>query len=278
MRLRTAILVLAVTPGWAPALAQAPLDAEQDRILADARHTALNYTTRLPDFICNEVVRRFEAYGTESSWRNLGTLTLQLTFFEHHETYRLIALNGHSTTQNYDSIDGARSYGEFGSILLLLFHPDTKAAFQWRQWSSIRGRRVAVYSFQVAGTDSHFELSAGTNRVIVPYHGLISIEPESGRVLRIEDEAEPPDKFLIQQSYTALDYDFIDVGGQQYLLPARTEVRMLEVAPPPKLRRGELPPLKPRTDLQLRHRNVTEFRDYRKYTADSTLKFDGKLF
>ena len=52
---------------------------------------------------------------------------------------------------------------------------------------------------------------------------------------------------------TTVDYDFADVGGRDYLLPARSETEM----------RGRLAAA----------RSVTDFRDYHKFAADSTVDF-----
>jgi hypothetical protein len=54
-----------------------------------------------------------------------------------------------------------------------------------------------------------------------------------------------------------LDYDFIDVGGQTYLLPVHSETVL--AAPP------------------FRHRNETEFLVYKKFSADATITYDGTV-
>jgi hypothetical protein len=54
-----------------------------------------------------------------------------------------------------------------------------------------------------------------------------------------------------------VNYDFADVGGKPYLLPASSETEMLS--------------------LELWARNHTEYREYRKFSADSTIRFgEGK--
>jgi hypothetical protein len=57
----------------------------------------------------------------------------------------------------------------------------------------------------------------------------------------------------LDDAVTTVDYDFADIGGQNYLLPARgvSEVR----------------------SLRLETRNRVEFREYRKFSAHSTLTF-----
>jgi hypothetical protein len=119
---------------------QTPADAEQVRVLEQARQTALNYSTWLPDFICTEVIHRYEAYGPAGAFRSTDILTLQLSYFRLHENYKLVARNNRPTKLNLASVGGAFSEGEFGSKLRLIFHPDSKAEFAF----SRRGAQSAT--------------------------------------------------------------------------------------------------------------------------------------
>jgi hypothetical protein len=71
--------------------------------------------------------------------------------------------------------------------------------------------------------------------------------------ITLEGEDIPP-SFPVQQTKAVLDYDFTKIGDQDFLLPLRAEVRM-------------------RTD-KLLTRNDVEFRMYRKFSAEATVKFD----
>jgi hypothetical protein len=74
-------------------------------------------------------------------------------------------------------------------------------------------------------------------------------------VMRVTLEAETlPPSFPIQEARTMLDYDYIDISGQDFLLPLRSEMRMREG--------------------RLLVKNLTEFRSYRKFGADATITFD----
>ena len=63
-----------------------------------------------------------------------------------------------------------------------------------------------------------------------------------------------PSSFPLREASTVLDYDFVKIGDRTYLLPLRAEVRM-------------------RSEHYLT-RNDVEFRQYRKYSADSSITFD----
>jgi len=70
----------------------APSGDEQRRILIDARRMALVYDKSLPDFICDQEVRRY--HGDRGGWALKDTLTLRLSYFGQKEVYKPPPING----------------------------------------------------------------------------------------------------------------------------------------------------------------------------------------
>ncbi|MDR3699923.1 MAG: hypothetical protein P4L56_09835 [Candidatus Sulfopaludibacter sp.] len=257
----------------AAALAQTPAEGGPPNLLEEARRTALNYSKSLPDFICTELIHRFEGYGPTGPLRPTDVLTLQLTYFQMKENYKLVARNNKSTKASLASVGGAFSQGEFGSKLMLLFHPTSKAEFTFEEWTTIGDRRVAVYTFRVKRVNSHFEMRVAQNSVVAGYHGEVFIDEPTQRVLRVAETIDVPEGFPVQFSHNTEDYDFVDVSGHAYLLPVRCESLAADL-PPVRGRGGRLMDTESQKANQIRYRNVIEFRDYRKYAAESTLSFD----
>jgi hypothetical protein len=83
------------------------------------------------------------------------------------------------------------------------------------------------------------------------------IDPASARVMRIEMSARSfPSDFPIDDVESATDYEYIRLGdAKQYLLPVHAETLSCQ--------RGT-------NDCS---RNVIDFRNYRKYTGESTITF-----
>jgi hypothetical protein len=91
-------------------------------------------------------------------------------------------------------------------------------------------------------------------------------------VLRLTTEVDPPPGFPMRETTTTIDYDFRAIGVEQYLLPVHAEVRMFELPSEESLSHLT------RSDRELarrgiRYYNIVEFRDYRKFSTDSTLSF-----
>ena len=239
-----------------PAPIPPPPPDEQARILDEVRQNALNYSRSLPDFICTQVTRRyFDPSGLEF-WRAEDTLTVRLSYFEQKEDYKLILVNNRVTDQNYNSLGGATSSGEFGSMLRAVFESRSQARFDWSRWATLRGRRVYVFAYRVAQPWSEWHINWEKKLDIVAgYHGEIFVDRETHMVMRLTLDAEDiPPSFPVQQARTVLDYDFSTIGDRSYLLPLRAEVRM-------------------RSD-KLLTKNDVEFRMYRKFSAEASVKFD----
>jgi hypothetical protein len=242
---------------------QSPPEPKADElrdVIAEARRKALNYSASLPDFICTEAVRRYEGNG-KGEWNQHDSLTVQLSYFDHEENYKLTALNGHKTERTYDEMGGALSKGEFGSMLLSVFVPTSRTKFRWLNWTTLRKRTSYVIGFRIDPKDSTYMLrvgryGAGEVSTVPGQHGFVYIDRETKDVLRIDCEADSiPTDFPLENATRLLDYGEADVGGRMYLLPLHAEVRMM-----------------PRGGWSVT-RNDVEFTAFRKFTGESTISF-----
>ena len=234
-----------------------PSEQEQRRIIEEARRNALEYTAGLPDFVCLQITRRFvDPSGLEMDWLKYDEIKTRVSYFEHHENYEVMSVNNKVTSRTMLELGGAISTGEFGSMLAELFSPSTEAEFRWARHSLLRGHGVYVFHLYVPRRRSRWQISfQGKRKLIAGYRGLVYIDKESERVLRIVTKADdmPPD-FPIQEAQQRLDYDLTDISGRRFLLPLKAQMRS---------RQG-----------RTLTRNNTEFRLYRKFTAEATITFD----
>ncbi len=258
-RLRDASAELPV-PVEAPefAHAAAPSDEERSVLIRDAREQALNYVRSLPDFVCSQVVQRFE--NVRGYWARKDTLEIKLTFFERKENYQLRTVNGRSSLRRYRDVGGAITEGEFGTLLAHIFSPEHFAAIEWDHWTTLRKRAAHVLRFRLAveHSEAHLQVyrpAGGTYDATAGQHGFVYVDSETHAVLRIVAESDSlPPRFPIRSAITSLDYDYAEVGGHSFLLPLRAEILM--------------------TTSDLSTRNEVEFRDYRKYAAESSVSFE----
>ncbi len=242
-----------------PLRGQGLSEADAAALIEKARAEALRYSETLPDFLCTQTVDRYADPRGDNRWQKLDVLTVKLSFSGHHEDYKLTAIDGKPTDLDYMSAGGPTSKGEFGSLLMQVFDPQTQAAFHWKGWSSVRRQRTAVFTYRVDQKHSQYLVSYGAvessvDGVVAGFHGEVAVEPESGRVLRITQRAELPPRFPITEANATVEYGYAAVGEQRYLLPAHADT---------VIQAGKY-----------RTENRTDFTSYRKFQAETTITFD----
>jgi hypothetical protein len=245
--------------------AQAPTPERTSAAIEMSRKVALDYARSLPDFICTQLVDRYVDFDHSTqrvSWRWVDTLTIKLSYFDQREDHTLVLVNGKPSEKSYTDLGGAISAGEFALMQKQVFDRASQADFTWKKWNKAGKRQAATYLYRVDVSHSRFMLDfltpAGLTQDIVGHHGTLELDRETGNVLSMTYIADAiPKTCPISLSNTAVSYEFADGGGKQYLLPASSETEM--------------------RSRELWTRNRAEYRDYRKFSADSTVRFgDGK--
>jgi hypothetical protein len=229
------------------ALAKLPL-------IEQARYYALDFGNELPNFVVNQVVTRYLEHSASRNWQLQDKLEIELTYqTDKGEQFKVVTIDGKPTTTTYDSLGGSTSTGEFGSILMALFLPRSNAEFKEVKHDNLNGRDTVVYEFRVKRTDSTSRITDKNSgkSVIAGYSGSIWIDTETKRVLRIEESNdEIPAGFPITLSENAVDYDWVTIAGERFLLPVHAEL------------------LLGRDADRIYTKNTIEFRKYHKFEGD----------
>jgi hypothetical protein len=251
------VAILAMLAAWP--LAAQELDPEQAALLEQTRQAALRYSNSLPDFLCTQIVQRAQDMRGDGRWRSIDKLTLKLSYFDHKEDYKLMQINGKDTLQDFLSVGGSLSTGEFGTRLFAVFDPRSHADFKWKGWSTLRKRKVARFSYHIEQKHTNFLIqygpdSKGPNAIVVPYHGEVLVDEETHMVLRLTQQAEIPSTFPISANESWVDYDYADVGGKPFLLPVHAYS-------------------KTRSGRYVAENNI-DFREYRKFQIESNITFE----
>lgn len=245
-----------------PAGSARPAEAEANDLLERTRSATLAVAQAMPDFIVKQLIKRSVAYGTTNNWMAQDNLTIAVGYRANSgEQYKLLAKNGipvgQEVTEGRDYskyVGGASSSGvEYISAMADLFKPESKAEFRLADTDQIRGRRTLVYEYEVKRAFSHLSLTAGNATVTVGSRGRMWIDRETNRVLRFEQIAtEIPGDFEITAASTIIEYDWVTIGENKYLLPTNSDIRLTSV----------------NTRLTLQSRNEIRFRGYQKFGAE----------
>ena len=243
----------------------APSPEDQDRLLDRMHEYADHYINGLPNFLCTQVTRHTEALAGSEKWQKGDTLVERLSYNAGQEHRTVESVNGkriapgkklpHSTPTQLST------EGEFGLLLRSVLGKDGRATFQWGRWDTVSGHNLAVFDYTVDLAHSDLELSShenGVAKAIVPYHGSVWADPETGAVWRISDTTtEIPQRLFTRELSTVVDYSETVIGQTKYLLPVHATVLL--------------------TLWTRRVRHELDFQDYRKFEARSVITFGSDV-
>jgi hypothetical protein len=204
------------------------IDVKKLPLLEQARYHAAEFMADLPNFVVTQIVTRSVRTPEKKDWQQQDKLEIELSYrAKTGEQFKLIRYNDKPTQMTYQQLKGATSTGEFGSILGALFFPQSQAEFKEVRREIFHGRQTVIYDFRVKKAFSHntiTDINSGRT-VTTAYSGSVWIDIESGRALRIEQSSEDIQPgFPITLAENAVEYDWITIDGQRYLLPVYAEL------------------------------------------------------
>jgi hypothetical protein len=245
-----------------PVASARPPDAEGIALLELTRAATLAAAAAMPDFIVKQLIKRSLAYGSTNNWQPQDNLTIAVGYRANQgEQYKVLAINGIPSgpevkeSRNYSKyVGGASSSGvEYISALADLFKPESKTEFKLADTDLIRGRRTLVFEYEIKRPYSQLTLSSGDASATVGSRGRVWIDREANRVLRFEQiatEIEP--NFPITAASSVIDYDWVTIGENKFLLPTNSEILLTNVS----------------QRMKLQSRNEIRFRGYQKFGAE----------
>ncbi|HWS99084.1 MAG TPA: hypothetical protein VN256_02355 [Pyrinomonadaceae bacterium] len=264
-----------------PAASAPPSPAEAAEVLTKASRAALEAAQTIPDFIVKQLVTRSQAREHTRNWRVVDRLTVAVSYRESAggEQYKLLAINGlpeaeaESERGSYEQAGGSTTTGEFASLLIRLFMPESETEFKAVDTDTLRGRRSVVYEFAIKKSKALNKLvygrrgEADRRETMTGMRGRVWIDRELSRVLRVEyttTEVEPD--FPITQLDKTIDFDWVTIGDERYLMPIAAEtiftttVSVTHYDPRRQMKVTE--------PLTFQNRNEIRFRNYQKFGAE----------
>lgn len=258
-----------------PAAFQLPGAEESASVLAKARESTLAAVQDMPDFVVKQLIQRGISYAGTNNFRNQDRLVVAVSYrapeFEGArgaEEYRILSIDGVQQTapqikNSYQEVGGTSSTGEFVTVLNTIFKAENEAKFEPIDTDVVRGRRAIVYSFEIDREKKpEFITASGAGSTHSGMRGKIWIDREIARVLRVESAATGiPDDFPVRAASRAIDYDWVAISGEKFLLPSLSDVRLTS-------RYGR---------EMYETRNVIRFKDYQKYGSEVRIIEDDEV-
>lgn len=245
-----------------PVAAKLPSEKEATEILEKTRQNSLTAVEEMPDFVVKQLINRSIAYAGTNNWKQIDNLAIAVSYSEKDgEQYKVLAVNGALVNaergSNYAGLSGSTTRGEFVEDLKRVFKADSKTEFAPFATDVLRGRDSIIYEYRIAlennkGVGLTFK-GAVYSSVPAGEKGKIWIDKESFRVLRIQTEfTDIPTNFPLRAFENAIDYDWVEISGQKYLLPILSNAKFTSLS----------------DSVLLQTRNLIRFRNYQKFGTD----------
>ena len=245
-----------------PEGAKLPEQKEVAEILTKARAANLAAVEEMPDFVVKQLIQRSDAFAGTNNFRNRDRLVVAVSYrTEGKEEYKVLSVNGVLQTNSqskgsYEETGGTTSTGEFVTVLAKIFKAESDTKFEIADTDLIRGRKAVVFYYSIEREKAQQLIIAGGtfgDSTVTGMKGKIWIDRENFRVLKIESEAtEIPEAFPIRSARRVIDYDWVTISDERYLLPSLSDVRLT-------IREGK---------QMYETRNVIRFKEYQKYGSE----------
>jgi len=225
-------------------------------LISRSTEWAGTFTNGLPNFVCQQMTTRYMQESKASGWQAQDVLSAKVIYEDGKENYKEITVGGRRTNKSMLDLGGSTSTGEFASTLQSLFSPASHAQFKFYRSATVGPTAAAIYDFKVALPNSDWTIRVGGQSLRPAYSGSVWIDRATAEVRRIEMQADNiPKDFPLDSMEWAVDYDSVSLGTAKFLLPIHAENLSCQ--------RGS----------SICSKNEVEFRDYHKYSGESTITF-----
>jgi hypothetical protein len=239
-----------------PEDSQHPKVAGDDEQIARSREWADTFTQGLPNYLVQQITTRYQEESRSSGWTPIDVVTAKVIVEKGEESYRDITVGGRKTNKSMMEIGGSTSTGEFAGYLQALLLTNA-AQFKFSQSTAVQGTPASIYNFTIPLKKNRrlWTIIVGGQSLQPQYSGAVWIEKATGQVRRIEFQADRvPKDFPLDSVETAVDYEPIRLGTGTFLPVHAAGI---------SCRRG----------TSICSKNEIDFRDYHKYSGESTIVY-----
>jgi hypothetical protein len=225
----------------------------QTLLLARIREHMLDQLRRQPNYTCTETVERSGRDGARKKLKDIDTVRFEVALVDGKEMFAWPGARKFESTDVSEMVKGgAIGNGDFAMHARAIF---TNAGATFEYMGEQDG--LVRYDFHIPVLVSGYRIRVADERALVGYHGSIAADPKTLDVLHLEVIAENiPRNLGVASASDRMDYARVNIGASNFLLPAESEMTMVDLD-------GH------------EHLNRTRFASCRAFTGESVVKFDG---
>jgi len=152
-------------------------------------------------------------------------LRLDVAMAANREMYSWVGESKFNDGDLFDIVrEGAMSTGSFAAFLSAIFR-DEYVNFTYDGDTTLNGRSLSEFGFQVPYERSHYSYGQGAHQVMTGYSGSFLVDPKTANLVRLEVRTSKlPSETGACYASTKLDYSEVRMKGIDFLLPAASEL------------------------------------------------------
>jgi hypothetical protein len=221
----------------------APPDrATQGQILSRAVDFVAATVTKMPDFLARRTTTRYQDMKAHLADTDPVVLTPGIYYLLSSEAVTIHFRNGKEEEEKAAgkkgqdqaaAPQGLVTWGVFGPMLGVVMKDILKAKVGWSRWEQSPAGNLAVFRYSVPQDRSSypvryccsFSVYGRPDREfesVSQYEGEISVEPNSGSILRLTVKTAVAPPSPIHRADVLIEYGAVEIGGKSYICPVRS--------------------------------------------------------
>jgi hypothetical protein len=259
-------LSLVFKPNAIPVGAESSTAGAGDDLIGSTRRRVNEAFDGLPNFRAKLVTSMFHSSTKKVKWVPNGVIAAEVAYEGGRELYSEIQVNGKrpaTAPQTGDadymrSFNNAWSSGDFETISHCVFSGLEDADFYKTGTERDAAGEIATYEFAGGRASTCVAVRADSQIAYSSYKGILKVRTQTDDVVHVELEAtDMPKGFPLDRAERSVDFGVVRVGAEQYLLPTTGYWFGCY------------------RDSYYCFLNRVDFKDYRHFKSDSTVRFDA---
>lgn len=245
---------------------KATASASADDLIPVLRVTVNENFEGLPNFRAKEITSMFHSTSKNIKWVPNGVLAAEIAYEGDRESYSDIQLNGkrptnapaRASSEYMRSFHNAWSTGDFEGIAHCVFAGLDDADFRKTETEHHPDGDLAVFEFSGGRASTCVAVRSASQVAYPSYRGSLKVNIATKQLVHIELEATGlPAAFPLDRAERSVDFGLVRIGAAEYLLPTTAFW------------------------FGCYHNsyscflNRVDFRDYRRFSSDSVIRFAG---
>jgi hypothetical protein len=231
-------------------------DAPGSSELEHARRINLAYAANMPNFVADEIAKRYRSTTKSPAWRPYDTVESEVTFRGRRVVRQQVRRNGKPWDRPFDALPGFKWYEGFETEISPLFDPQCPTTIEYQGRSKVGGRQLLEYRFR-SPMDGCFPFLYFTYQRYNPARtGTVFIEDPGGSVIQVDDRSDGfPAGFEFAGREEHMFWDYVKIGETSHLLPVRANFLVVYSS-------------------GTRYRVEVEYKNHRHFEASSNVTFN----